>query len=111
MLAAQTLTPNHQAELDDDLAAWGVSQPAEPEPEYFDVWDEHREALMWWCQGGAQLKYLATPAGIHCTGLDVVALEADARLRGHSVAPEDYERIRLIAHQVTEHLNQATDNG
>lgn len=106
MLAAQPLTLSHQAELDEDLAAWGVEQAPEPIQEFFDVWEEHQEALLWWCQGGAQLRYFSTPDGIRCQGLDVVALKADAELSGRTVKPEDYERIQQIARQVTEHLNR-----
>ena len=105
MLAAQSVTPHDQAELDEDLAAWGVEQKPEPQPEWFEVWDEHREALMWWCQGGSQLKFLSTPQGLRCQGLDILALEADARLSGRTVHPDDYDRIKQIARQVTDHLN------
>ena len=106
MLAAQIITPRGQAELEEDLAAWGVDQSPEPEAELFEVWKEHQEALLWWLQGGAQLKFHSSPNGSVCTGLDVVALKADAELSGRTVDPQDYRRIQLIARMVAEHLNQ-----
>ena len=105
MLAAQIITPRGQAELDEDLAAWGIEASPEPEPEWFEVWEEHREALLWWCQGGSQLKFLATPQGVTCQGLDAIALKADAELSGRTVDPDDYRRMQLIARIVAEHLN------
>lgn len=108
MLAAQIITPRGQAELDDDLAAWGIESPPEPQSEVFDVWEEHKEALLWWCNGGSQLKFNTGPHGTVCTGLDVVALKADAELSGRQVDPDDYNRMKLIALHVAEHLNQTT---
>ncbi|KEQ19169.1 hypothetical protein [Endozoicomonas numazuensis] len=105
LLAAQPITPKGQAEFEDDLAAWGVQQSPEPKAEVFDVWEEHREALLWWCQGGAQLKFNSSSTSSVCTGLDVVALKADADLSGRTVKPEDYHRMQLIAREVAEHLN------
>ena len=75
MLTARVLDDQAQHELDEDMQAWGMEASPEPDPEPFEVWDEHREALLWWCQGGAQLTF----NGPVCTGLNVVAVEADAR--------------------------------
>jgi hypothetical protein len=105
MLAAQPVTVRGQAELEEDLAAWGISEAPEPPEENVEVWDEHREALLWWCQGGGQLKFQASSNGSICMGLDVVALRADAELSGRTVKPEDYSRLQHIARQVAEHLN------
>ena len=109
MLTARVNTPQSQAELKDELAAWGLTTDQAPneEPEVFEVWDEHKDALLWWCNGGAQLRFIPGGDGksLRCQGLDVVALEADARLGGRTVKPDDYERIKLIAREVTEHLN------
>lgn len=101
MLTAQAITPREQAELDEDLAAWGVEQTPEPELDDFEVWYEHREALLWWCHGGGQLRF----NGAVCIGLDVVALQADANLSGRTVQPDDYQRMQLIAQEVSNHLN------
>lgn len=104
MLAAQSLTPRDQAELDEDLAAWGITPTPANEPDIFEVWHEHKQALLWWCQGGGQLKF----NGLVCTGLDVLALQADASLSGRTIAPDDYQRMQLIARQVAAHLNSRT---
>ena len=92
--------------MDDELAAWGVTRNPEPEPEVVEVWEEHREALMWWCQGGNQLKF----NGNCCLGLDVVALQADACMAGRRVSPDTYQRMQLIGRQVAEHLNRQVGN-
>ena len=105
MLTARAITPQGQAELDSDLAAWGVEETPEPAPDEFEVWDEHQEALLWWCNGGGQLKFIATAKGVSCQGLDVVALKADAELSGRRVNPDDYQRMQLIARMVADHLN------
>ncbi|WP_330925286.1 hypothetical protein [Candidatus Sororendozoicomonas aggregata] len=109
MLAAPSLTPGDQQALADDLAAWGVTDDPQPQPDTVEVWEEHREALLWWFSGGAQLKWLATAGGMVCQGLDVVALRADATLSGRDVTPEDYQRMRLIATVVAETLNQQAE--
>lgn len=103
MLAAQPLDEQARQVLDEDFRAWGIDADPEPEPEVFEVWDEHREALLWWCQGGAQLTF----NGPVCTGLDVVAVQADAQLSGRTIDPDDYQRLQAIARQVTQWINQS----
>lgn len=98
-------TPTSQAEqrqLDKELQLLGIQDtpPVEDAPIVF--WDEHKAALDWWWQVQDLLRYNEYV----CMGLDVLAVKADSELSGREVKVEDYHKLRLIAHTVTQLFNE-----
>lgn len=65
-------------------------------------WQEHQAALNWWWQVQDLMRY----QDCVCLGLDVTAVKADSDLSGREVVSEDYQKLKLIAHTVTEALNR-----
>ncbi|MCE9679617.1 hypothetical protein LZP69_10640 [Shewanella sp. AS1] len=97
-------TPTSKAEqrqLDKELQLLGIEDKAPEEDAPIVFWDEHEAALNWWWQVQDLLRYNECV----CMGLDVLAVKADSELSGREVSVEDYQKLRLIAHTVTELFN------
>ncbi|WKE64333.1 DUF1799 domain-containing protein [Gallaecimonas kandeliae] len=99
------MSRKEQSELDKEAAAFGLVIERE-EPPDIEVWEEHRDALTWWMEIRDLLRWTPSPIGSICDGLDVQAVEADARMRGRTINPDDYARVRLIAATVADHFNE-----
>lgn len=91
--------------MEREAAAFGVPLEAEESPD-IEVWDEHRDALNWWFEIKDLLRWTPSPIGPYCEGLDVPAVECDARMRGKAFTPTDYAKVRLIAATVATHFNE-----
>ncbi|MGF1727213.1 hypothetical protein [Photobacterium nomapromontoriensis] len=100
-------TAKEEQDWQDELASWGIeSDPfvkigAEAETEVVTVWDEHQSVLEWWLDIPAFLRW----NGPVCLGMDVCQVKADADLSNRTINPDDYHKLKLIAHTMTEELN------
>lgn len=59
-------------------------------------------ALMWFFQVYDLLRWNQH----YCLGLDVVAVEADARMRGVEVNKNDYQRLRTLVDYYSQAINE-----
>ncbi|WP_192954732.1 DUF1799 domain-containing protein [Gallaecimonas mangrovi] len=95
--------------MEREAAAFGVPLEEEENPD-IEVWDEHRDALTWWFEIKDLLRWTPSPIGAYCEGLDVPAVECDARMRGRAINPNDYAKVRLIAATVATYFNERLTN-
>ncbi len=71
----------------------------------FDVYAENWNAIVWF----NDVYQLLHVVGNRYMGIDVCALEADARMSGRSIDPSDYKRLRTLARFVSKELNTKTE--
>lgn len=90
------------------MARWGAlpEQAAafigQPEPEELEVLPDNWAALEWWLAVDDLLRF---EQGIPL-GLDVVAVEAEARLSGRETTPAMFGQLRLLAREAVSELNR-----
>ncbi|MDO6497324.1 hypothetical protein [Photobacterium sanguinicancri] len=97
-------TARDEKEWQDELAAWGIETELTMagESDYVEVWEEHATVLEWWLSIPAFLRW----NGPVCLGMDVCQVKADVELSARDVTPADYQKLKLIANEMTEELNR-----
>lgn len=91
-----------QRELTREMQLLGIKDSAPETDAPVAFWQEHQAALDWWWQVQDLMRYNTSV----CMGLDVQAVKADSELSGREVTAENYQKLRLIAHTVTDVFNQ-----
>lgn len=98
----RTVTTQDQKDWDEEMQAWGMTEDVkDPNDELIPLWEDNWSVIEWWFSIPNFLNF----NGFSCTGMNVLAVKADAEMSERQIDKTEYGLLKLIARTLTEELN------
>ncbi|MGF1775903.1 hypothetical protein [Vibrio nomapromontoriensis] len=107
IVSGRPTTQQDKEDWQQELELWGMDEAEQESESVPELWQENVNVVMWWLSIPNFLQF--TPnlqsGRTVCTGMDVLAVQADSQLSGRAVNTHDYDKLKVIARTLTETYN------